>query len=245
MGTKVIVTGPKGRMGQSILNCAKQDPGIVLVGTLDKKKDAQQCFRSDIVVIDFTVHHATPALAEMAAKAFCPMVIGTTGFNHVELAAITNASKSIPIVLAPNMSVGVNLLFKLVRVASAILKEFDVEIIEKHHRRKKDSPSGTAMRLAEILADSKKSSVSKLAKHGRVGDVGERTAHEIGIHSVRGGDYVGDHTIIFAGDGETVELTHHASSRDLFARGALLAAKWVSSKKPGLYDMEDVLGLRV
>jgi 4-hydroxy-tetrahydrodipicolinate reductase len=142
------------------------------------------------------------------------------------------------------MSVGVNLLFALTRMATSVLqKDFDVEIIEKHHRRKKDSPSGTALRIAEVVAQEKKVRLEKEMRCGRQGEVGERTIDEIGVHAVRGGDFVGEHTVIFAGDGEVVEIAHQASSRDVFAKGALRAAKWVAQQRPGLYDMGDVLGL--
>jgi 4-hydroxy-tetrahydrodipicolinate reductase len=154
-------------------------------------------------------------------------------------------SKTIPIVFAPNFSVGVNTLFWLTRKAAEILgPDFDLEVVEMHHRLKKDSPSGTARRLAEILADVRQLEYSKDVMHGREGMVGERTNVEIGMHAIRGGDVVGDHTVIFANVGERVELTHKASSRDTFAKGALRAARWAQSQKPGLYDMQDVLGLK-
>ncbi len=245
MGTKVLVIGSKGRMGQSILDCARQDSEIEIVGAVDKGEPYQKQMKPGVVVIDFTIHTATLLFAKAATKAGCPMVIGTTGFTCGELDEIRNASKAIPVLLSPNMSVGVNLLFTLTQLISSVLKEgFDVEIIEKHHRQKKDSPSGTAVRLAEIVAAAKGLAFLKLAKYGRHGDSEKRTANEIGIHSIRGGDYVGEHTVIFAGEGQVVEVVHRANSRDIFAQGALRAAKWISSARPGLYDMRDVLGLQ-
>jgi 4-hydroxy-tetrahydrodipicolinate reductase len=246
MSTRIAVTGAKGRMGQVILQCAKNDPRIEVVAAVDMDQSLASHLQRGVVVVDFTVHNATPGFVDMAVEKGCPVVIGTTGFTYSERNAIVAASKSIPIVLAPNMSVGVNLLFILTQVAASVLKEgFDVEIIEKHHRMKKDSPSGTAARLAELVAQAKGKHVAKLVRHGRYGDLGERTEGEIGVHSVRGGGYVGDHDVIFASPEEVIQVSHHACSREIFAKGALLAAKWVENMGPGLYDMPDVLGLQV
>jgi 4-hydroxy-tetrahydrodipicolinate reductase len=171
--------------------------------------------------------------------------VGTTGHSEAGRAQITGVKDQIPIVLASNFSTGVNTLFWLTRKAAEILgPEFDLEIVEMHHRLKKDAPSGTAATLAEILADVRQLQLKQSLRHGRSGIVGERTATEIGMHSLRGGDVVGDHTVVFATNGERVELTHKASSRDTFANGALRAARWVVGQKPGLYDMQDVLGLK-
>jgi 4-hydroxy-tetrahydrodipicolinate reductase len=157
---------------------------------------------------------------------------------------IDEASKSLPVVLSPNFSVGVNALFWLARKAAQLLGEdFDLEVIEAHHRLKKDAPSGTAKKLAEILCEERKLDYAKNVRHGREGLIGERPGKEIGVHSIRGGDVVGDHTVTFAGRGERLELTHKASSRETFAGGALRAARWIVGKPPGLYSMEDVLGL--
>ena len=173
------------------------------------------------------------------------MVIGTTGHSDADKSHIAKFKSQIPIVLASNYSTGVNTLFWLTRKAAEILGEgFDLEVVEMHHRLKKDAPSGTAATLAEILAEVRRQQLSKVIRHGRAGIVGERTANEIGMHSLRGGDVVGDHTVIFAGHGERIELTHKASSREAFANGALRAAQWVVKQKPGLYDMQDVLGLK-
>jgi 4-hydroxy-tetrahydrodipicolinate reductase len=172
------------------------------------------------------------------------IVIGTTGHTKSDQAEILKAKTKIPIVWTANFSTGVNTLFWLTQKAAQILgPDYDLEIIEMHHRMKKDAPSGTAKTLAEILATARKQSLEKIARHGRMG-IGERAPDEIGIHSLRGGDVVGDHSVIFANSGERLELTHKASSRDTFANGALRAAVWSVKQKPGLYDMQDVLGLK-
>jgi 4-hydroxy-tetrahydrodipicolinate reductase len=172
-------------------------------------------------------------------------VIGTTGHSAAEQAQISGHKATIPIVWASNYSTGVNTLFWLARkTAETLGASFDIEIVEMHHRTKKDAPSGTAATLAKILTDARKLDAEQALRHGREGIVGERTPSEIGVHAVRGGDVVGDHTVIFAADGERVELTHKASSRDTFANGALRAAQWAVRQPPGLYDMQDVLGLK-
>ena len=173
------------------------------------------------------------------------MIIGTTGQDSESRQRVANSARKIPIVFAPNFSVGVNALFWLTRKAVEILgPEFDLEVVEMHHRLKKDAPSGTAKRLAEILAEVRGLSYEGDTRHGRTGMVGERTNTEIGLHAVRGGDVVGDHIVIYANVGERLELAHKASSRETFAKGALRAAKWATSQPPGLYDMQDVLGLK-
>ena len=246
MPTKIFVTGANGRMGQRVIACANEDPEIEVAGTLEIDQAIREHLQSWMTIIDFTIHTATPNLAEVAAELGCPMVIGTTGFTYKERDVILAASKTIPIVMTPNMSVGVNLLFTLTQMVSSVLGEgYDVEIIEKHHRHKKDSPSGTAAHLAEIIAKAKDKLDLDLIKYGRHGNHAERTADEIGVHSIRGGDFVGEHTVIFAGEGETVEITHKANSRDIFAKGALRAAKWAANASPGFYQMQDVLGLQV
>ncbi len=200
--------------------------------------------RADAVV-DFSWHTATAGMAELCARHKKAMVIGTTGHSEAEKLQIARRKTQIPMVWSSNYSTGVNTLFWLTRKAAEILgPDFDLEIIEMHHRLKKDAPSGTASTLAEILARVRRLQLVKAARHGRVGITGERTASEIGIHSVRGGDVVGDHTVIFANVGERLELTHRASGRDTFANGALRAALWVVRQKPGLYNMQDVLGLK-
>ena len=245
MSTKIIITGAKGRMGQALLACAPQHPDITVAAALDLGDDPRAVIDGADVVIDFSTHTATPSLAALCAERRKAMVIGTTGHTDVEKAESGKQKAEIPIVMASNFSTGVNALFWLTRKAAEILGPgFDLEIIETHHRLKKDAPSGTAKTLAEILADVRKQPLAQVARHGREGIVGERLPSEIGIHSVRGGDVVGDHTVLFAALGERLELTHRASSRETFAHGALRAAQWVVRQKPGLYDMLDVLGLK-
>ena len=194
--------------------------------------------------IDVSHHTVTSELIE-ALRPGRPLVIGTTGHTAEEKQLLADAAKRIPVLVAPNFSVGVNLLFFLTRKAAEILGSgYDQEIIEMHHRNKLDAPSGTAKRLAEVLCEVKGRGYDELVLGGREGETGKRTGDEIAVHALRGGDVVGDHTVIFAGTGERVELTHKASSRDTFAFGALRAAKWILGQKPGLYSMEDVLGLK-
>ena len=245
MALRVLINGAKGRMGQALVSCAKQDPGLEIGATVDEGDDFAAALAKCDAVIDFTHAPVTAGVAAACAAAGKPLVIGTTGHDDSHRAAIAGAAKQIPIVFAPNFSVGVNTLFWLTQKAAEILgPAFDLEVVEMHHRLKKDSPSGTARRLAEILAEVRGLDYAKDVRHGREGMVGERTPAEIGMHAIRGGDVVGDHTVIYANAGERVELTHKASSRDTFANGALRAAKWASSREPGLYDMQDVLGLR-
>jgi 4-hydroxy-tetrahydrodipicolinate reductase len=243
--TNIIITGSRGRMGQALAACAARHPELHVAGQIDQGDDLRLVIGQGDVVVDFSLHTATPGIAELCAAHKKAMVIGTTGHTDVERSQISNFKLQIPIVWSANYSTGVNTLFWLTRKAAEILgPEFDLEIVETHHRFKKDAPSGTAKTLAEILAEVRQQKLEKTALHGRVGIVGERTAAEIGIHSVRGGDVVGDHTVIFANVGERLELTHKASSRETFADGALRAAQWVVKQKPGLYDMQDVLGLK-
>ena len=243
--TKVIINGSKGRMGQALVSCARNIPALHVVAEIGRGGDLAGAIDRCDVVIDFSSHAATVDVAKLCAKHQKALVIGTTGHSDADAEAIRTLQKTIPIVWASNFSTGVNTLFWLTRKAAEILgPEFDLEVVEMHHRLKKDAPSGTAKSLAEILADVRKLQLSQAARHGREGIVGERTKNEIGVHSVRGGDVVGDHTVIFANVGERVELTHKASSRDTFANGALRAALWVVKQKPGLYDMQDVLGLK-
>lgn len=243
--TKIIITGSKGRMGQMLLACAARIPELQVVGAVDQGDDLSMCIADCDAVIDFSLHHVTLGVAELCAKHKKALVIGTTGHPAAEKSIIRNLASSIPMVWASNYSTGVNTLFWLTRKAAEILgPSFDLEIVEMHHRRKQDAPSGTAASLAEILASVRNVQLKEVARHGREGLVGARTASEIGIHAVRGGDVVGDHTVIFANDGERVELTHKASSRETFANGALRAAQWAVKQQPGLYDMQDVLGLK-
>jgi 4-hydroxy-tetrahydrodipicolinate reductase len=245
MTTKIIITGSKGRMGQALLACAARISGIEVVGAVDQGDDLGGVIARADVVIDFSFHSATLGVAELCAKNKKAVVIGTTGHGAEEKNKITALQAQIPMVMATNFSTGVNTLFWLTRKAAEILGPgFDLEVVEMHHRLKKDAPSGTATTLLEILADVRKLQLEEALRHGRHGIVGERTQNEIGIHAIRGGDVVGDHTVIFANNGERIELTHKASSRDTFANGALRAAQWLVRQKPGLYDMQDVLGLK-
>jgi 4-hydroxy-tetrahydrodipicolinate reductase len=245
MNTKVIITGSKGRMGKALLACAPNHREIEVVGQIDQGDDLAAIVGRCDVVIDFSSHSATAGLAELCAGQGKAMVIGTTGHGAAEQSQISNFKSQIPMVWASNFSTGVNTLFWLTRKAAEILGPgYDLEVVEMHHRLKKDAPSGTARSLAEILADVRKQQLKRVARHGREGLVGERTSEEIGIHAIRGGDVVGDHTVIFAGPGERVELTHRATSRETLANGAYRAALWVVKQKPGLYDMQDVLGLK-
>jgi len=243
--TKIVIIGSKGRMGQALVSCAKNVREIEVVGQIDLGDDLRSCAGKTDVVVDFSSHTATAGIVSVCAENQKALVIGTTGHSESEKSAIQKSKSAIPIVWASNFSTGVNALFWLTRKAAEILgPAFDLEIVEIHHRMKRDAPSGTAKTLAEILAGVRKLQLDKAARHGRVGITGERTPAEIGIHSVRGGDVVGDHTVIFANAGERLELTHKASSRETLANGALRAALWVVKQPPGLYDMQDVLGLK-
>ena len=243
--TRIVITGAKGRMGQSLIACAPRFPDIQVVGKLDLGDELEGALQNADVLIDFSFHSGTAVMAEACARRKIAMIIGTTGHLEDEKKRILALTSEIPIVWASNYSTGVNTLFWLTRKAAEILgPNFDLEIIEMHHRLKKDAPSGTAMTLAEILAAVRNDQLSDVVRHGREGIVGERSAREIGMHSVRGGDVVGDHTVIFAATGERVELSHKASNRDTFANGALRAAMWVVKQPPGLYNMQHVLGLQ-
>jgi 4-hydroxy-tetrahydrodipicolinate reductase len=232
-------------MGQALVSCAARNPELKVTGQIDAGDDLNAVIGQGDVVIDFSAHDATAGIAAICAENKKPLVIGTTGHAETAKAAITKLAAKIPIVWASNYSTGVNTLFWLTRKAAEILGPgFDLEVVEMHHRMKKDAPSGTATTLVEILAEVRKQQLNEVIRHGRKGIVGERTSAEIGMHALRGGDVVGDHTVIFAANGERVELTHKASSRDTFANGALRAAQWVVKQTPGLYDMQDVLGLK-
>jgi len=238
---RILLHGAKGRMGQAIAAAAPA-AGVAVVG-VDQGDDPAPLVPQVDVVVDFSFHSATAGIAALAARHGKPLVIGTTGHTEAEKAAIRKATAGIPVVWAGNYSIGVNLLNALVRRAARVLGDgWDVELVEMHHRLKKDAPSGTAEKLLEILRDERKVGADQL-RHGRSGLVGERTPSEIGVHALRGGDVIGDHTVLFASDGERLELTHKASSRTIFAQGALRAARWVVGKPAGLHGMEAVLGL--
>jgi len=232
-------------MGQTLIACAERLPGLQVAGQIDLGDDLLPLIKEVDVVVDFSFHDATASIAAVCAEHRKALVIGTTGHSDAEKSQIASLTAKIPMVWASNYSTGVNTLFWLTRKAAEILgPDYDLEVVEMHHRTKKDAPSGTAATLAEILAAARKQQLGKVIRHGRQGIVGERTPSEIGMHSLRGGDVVGDHTVIFAANGERLELTHKASSRETFAQGALRAAQWVVHQKPGLYDMQDVLGLK-
>lgn len=242
----ILITGKSGRMGLAVAEAIEANSGTVIAATHDAGENLDEAVKTSKCVIDFTVHSFSTSLIEAALRHKVPVVMGTTGHTDAELATIHAAAKEIPIVHAPNFSVGVNTLFWLTSQAARILKQdtFDIEVTEMHHRHKIDAPSGTARRLLDILNEETGTSYKEDVTHGRVGNIGPRKPREIGMHTLRGGDVVGDHTVMFAADGERVELTHKASSRMTFASGAVRAALWLESKPPGLYDMQDVLELK-
>lgn len=243
MSLSILINGSRGRMGQAVANAA-QELNIAVGGAVDVGDDIGAALAKCDAVIDFSSHAATRSLLEMAVAQKKPVVLGTTGHNAEEKKQLLALAAQVPCVWAGNFSIGVNVLFALTRRAAAILgSDYDAEVIEMHHRFKKDAPSGTAARLLEIILEERKLGREAL-RHGREGITGERTATEVGVHALRGGDVVGDHTVIFAALGERVELTHKASDRGIFARGALRAAQWVVAQPPGVYDMQDVLGLK-
>ncbi len=264
----ITVTGAGGRMGRSLIEAVNEESaatlssaverpgspylgvdageisGIGSVGTtiVDDLVDATG--RSDVLV-DFTRPEVTLANIEICRQSGTKIVIGTTGFSDEEKAIIEEASKDIAIVFAPNMSVGVNLCFKLLDMAARVMGgEVDIEVVEAHHRHKVDAPSGTALRMGEVVADALGRDLSECAVYGREGNTGERDRGTIGFETIRAGDIVGEHTVMFADIGERVEITHKASSRLTFAKGAVRAAGWLMNKQSGLFDMQDVLGLR-
>ena len=243
MALRIQLNGARGKMGAAVA-AAAADMGIVIGASTDLGDDVAAAMRSVDVVVDFSNHEATRSLLEHAVAAGRPVVIGTTGHPAAEKARLLKLAARVPCVWAGNFSVGVNLLFALARrAARALGDDYAAEIVEMHHRLKKDAPSGTAIRLLEIILEERKLGQGA-ARHGRVGITGERPAGEVGVHSLRGGDVVGDHTVIFAALGERLELAHKAGDRAIFARGALRAALWVAGQKPGVYDMQDVLGLK-
>jgi 4-hydroxy-tetrahydrodipicolinate reductase len=243
MPLSILINGAKGRMGQAVAIAAKEF-GMNVGAAVDVGDDIAAGLARCDLMIDFSSHAATRGLLEIAVAQQKPVVLGTTGHITDEKKHLLSLAAQVPCVWAGNFSVGVNLLFALTRRAAAVLgSDYDAEVIEMHHRFKKDAPSGTAARLLEIILEERKLDPNAL-RHGRTGITGERTSTEVGIHALRGGDVVGDHTVMFAALGERLELTHKASDRAIFARGALRAAQWVATQKPGVYDMQDVLGLK-
>ena len=264
--TTIAITGAGGRMGKTLLEAANETDGLTVSAAIERAGsslvgvDAGELAgigKLDVtvvdnvaeaaafdVLIDFTRPEVTLANIAVCRERGSAMVIGTTGFDEAQKSAISEASKDIAIVFAPNMSVGVNLCLKLLETAAKVLgDEVDIEIIEAHHRHKVDAPSGTALRMGEVVADALGRDLKECAVYGREGQTGERDRKTIGFETIRAGDIVGDHTVMFASMGERVEITHKASSRMTFASGAMRAALWLSDRPAGLYDMQDVLGL--
>lgn len=265
---KIAIVGAAGRMGQALARCSKLMTDVQVVAAVDAaacplcgkdlgvvagigeigtviSHDLASAVRAADVLIDFSFHENVPLTVKLAAEHRKAVVIGTTGLNPDERAAVDRAAGAIPIVWAPNMSLGVNMLFSLVeQAAKALGVDYDVEITEAHHRYKKDAPSGTALRLGEKVAEGRGQQFRDVAIYGREGLGGERPKGQIGIHALRAADIIGEHTVFFATEGERVEISHRATSRDAFAKGALRAAQWAVGRAPGLYDMQDVLGLK-
>lgn len=264
---KVIIAGAAGRMGQRIAYMVDGHPGLQYSGAFEASghpdigRDAGEVAHGKAngviigeglesvvgdgeVIIDFTFHKATMEFAKIAAEHKTAMVIGTTGLTAENLAELKQLAENFPCVQAPNMSVCVNVLFKLVEKTAAIVgQDYDIEIVEAHHNKKKDAPSGTALKLGELAAEAVNSNFNEVAVLERSGIIGERKPKEIGIQTIRAADIVGEHTVYFAGPGERIELTHRAHSRDHFAKGAATAAAWIIGKDNGVYSMFDVLGL--
>lgn len=264
---KVIIAGSSGRMGVMIMKAVKETAGLELAGAVERPDhpsvgvdagivaglgengvivagDLADVLSLGDVIIDFTSPQAAMKNLEIAAGAGKAIVIGATGLSAEDKGRAAELAEKTRVVMAPNMSVGVNLLFKIVgEVAKVLGPDYDVEIIESHHRMKKDAPSGTAVKLAEIIAEALDRNIDQCGVYGRHGLPGARTREEIGVLAVRAGDIVGDHTVLYGGIGERIEITHRAHSRETFARGAIRAAAWILSRPKGLYDMQDVLGL--
>ena len=267
-GMRLLVTGAAGRMGRMLVRAIHEAPDVTLGGALERtgaetlgrdagivaglpapagvaiSDDALSMLLHVDGIVDFSAPEATVEMAALAAQARIPHVIGTTGLSGDDLVKIAAAARHAPIVRSGNMSLGVNLLAELVRAgAKALGENFDIEIVEMHHRMKVDAPSGTALLLGEAAAEGRRMNLADHSARGRDGIAGARRSGDIGFASLRGGTVVGDHSVIFAGDGERIVLSHHAEDRQVFARGALKAALWVRDQKPGLYSMADVLGM--
>lgn len=264
---RIAIHGAAGRMGQSIASVLSEDLEGKLVAAMDRDdsellgqdmgvltggvpsgvcitSSLEELLRNVEVVIDFSIPSATAKLLPLCAGQHIPMVIGTTGLDAATRAALERAAERVPVVYAPNYSQGVNALYFLAARATELLgPTFDAEIVEMHHRYKVDAPSGTAARLAEVVANAKRLDAERAVRHGRSGQVGARPLEEVGVLALRGGDVVGEHTLYLVGDGERIELTHRATDRLIFARGAVRAAHWVVGRSAGLYDMSDVMGI--
>ena len=241
---KVAILGAAGRMGQMLVKLAGADPALSVVAQIDVADGYDTTWPEETeAVVDFSFHAAVAPNVEKAAAQGLAYVIGTTGLTPDEQARVDACTAKIPVVQAANYSLGVNLLLALVRQAAAVLgPQYDVEVVEMHHRHKKDAPSGTALMLAKSAAEGRGVDFGREAVYGRHGDIGERPVGQIAIHALRGGSVVGDHTVMFAGEVERVEITHRAQDRLAFAAGALKSIVWAKGRKPGLYTMRDVLG---
>ncbi len=258
MTTPIIITGACGRMGKTLVELVHNDPQCELVGLLEHKDyahldaqhpcpvstsaDALLQAHPTAAIIDFTAPEATLALAEVAAKYGNPVVIGTTGLNEAQKNQLDTSAQKTPIFWAPNMSIGVNVLLKVLpQLVQMLGEDYDMEMVELHHNKKKDSPSGTALKLAECLAEARQWALDEVACYHREGIIGERPKKEMGIQTIRGGDVVGVHTMYFMGPGERIEVTHQAHSRETFAQGAVRAAKWLAKQPAGkVYTMQDI-----
>lgn len=243
MPIKILLNGAEGRMGKTISAIAYEHDAVIQ-SAVDIGGNPESSITECDVVIDFSFHEVTLSMVELAASKKIPIVIGTTGQSDSDREKIISLTNKIPIVWAGNFSVGINLLNYLTQKAAKILsKEYNPEIIEMHHKHKKDAPSGTAVKLVDIIRQARNLSQENIC-YGRSGITGERNDDEIGVHAIRGSDIVGEHNVIFSGEGERIELVHKATDRKIFAQGAIRAAHWVIGQTPGLYDMDDVLGLK-
>ena len=262
---KIAITGCCGKMGKKIATLAFKDKDMEIAAAVEAARhpdigkklgdiigeeklfvditgDLSSAVKGSDIIIDFTTPLAMLSNLKVARDEKIPIVIGTTGITDEELKVIESSSKKIPVLFSSNMSIGVNLLFSIVPEAAIVLgEEYDIEIVEAHHNKKKDSPSGTAKTLLQKIADARRVRPKDIAIYGRVGDTAGRPKGQICVHAIRGGGIVGEHSVIFAGEDETIEITHHAGSRDVFAKGAIRAAKYIVDKSPGLYDMQDVI----
>lgn len=242
---RYAIAGARGRMGRMLIEAVDADAEAALASAFDIDDDAEAAISGADCLIDFTRPEGTLRHLEICRRHGVHAVIGTTGFSAEQKQQIEATACDIPIVFAPNMAVGVNAVFKLLDVAARILNTgYDVEVIEAHHRMKVDAPSGTALRMGEVVAKALGRDLTECAVYGREGHTGERPATQIGFSTIRGGDIVGDHTVLFAGTGERIEITHKSASRMSYALGSLRAARFLQGKKNGLFDMQDVLGLR-
>ena len=242
--TKIAITGSNGRMGRALIRAVKLNPNVSQGSILNRGDDIERVLKDFDVLIDFTRPEATLNALSICQNAGKAMVIGTTGFSDEALKIIDQASSDIPIVFAPNMSVGVNLTLKLLETTAKVIgTDSNIEIVEAHHRHKVDAPSGTALKMGEVIANALGRNLSECAVYGREGTEQPRDKQTIGFSSIRGGDVVGEHSVTFFMEGERVEITHKASSRMTYANGAIKACQWLTNQANGLYSMQDVLDL--